>query len=248
MPTRARRCFELFFRKNPFHGEFTVFAGLEECLRFIECYEVSDSDVAYLRTLLPDAEEGFFEWVRAIDCSAIKVYAIREGTVVFPVEALLRIEGPLAIAQLLETTLLNLVNFASLVCTNACRFRYAAGLEPQLLEFGLRRAQGPDGGVSASVYSFMGGFDGTSNVLAGKLFQPHIPVSGTHSHAFVQSYGGLDDLPSDTTLNGVDLLARALDWRTRLGYDDQGLHEGELAAFVAFAMAFPKGFVALVDT
>ena len=95
----------------------------------------------------------------------------------------------MAVAQLLETTLLNLVNFASLVCTNAARMRLAAGPEPTLLEFGLRRAQGPDGGVSASKYAFMGGFDGTSNVLAGKLFKD-LPVSGTHSHAFVQSYIG----------------------------------------------------------
>ena len=97
----------------------------------------------------------------------------------------------MAVAQLLETTLLNLVNFASLVCTNAARMRLAAGPEPTLLEFGLRRAQGPDGGVSASKYAFMGGFDGTSNVLAGKLFKD-LPVSGTHSHAFVRAGKGCE--------------------------------------------------------
>ena len=98
----------------------------------------------------------------------------------------------MAVAQLLETTLLNLVNFASLVCTNAARMRLAAGPEPTLLEFGLRRAQGPDGGVSASKYAFMGGFDGTSNVLAGKLFKD-LPVSGTHSHAFVRAAKGCEN-------------------------------------------------------
>lgn len=240
--------FELYFRKNPFGGEFTVFAGLEECLRYVEHFSVTDEDVAYLRTLLPNAEEGFFAWIRSVNCDEIRIYAVDEGTVVFPKCPLLRIHGPLAIAQLLETTLLNLVNFASLVCTNAARMRLAAGPEKKLLEFGLRRAQGPDGGASASRYAFAGGFDGTSNVLAGKIF-PDLPVSGTHSHAFVQSYVTGDDLPDECVLNGVNVAEAALRWRSFLGYDDQGsLHEGEFAAFVSYAVANPGGFLALVDT
>ena len=242
---KKQAVFEVFFRKNPFKGEFTVFAGLEEVIRFVETYRLTESDVDYLRELLPQGEEGFFEWLRGLDCSEIKIYAIREGTVVFPAEPLLRIEGPLGIAQLLETTVLNLVNYASLVCTNAVRYRLAAP-EAKLFEFGPRRAQGPDGAVSASRYTFIGGFDGTSNVLAGKLFG--LPVSGTHSHAFVQSYAGIDDLPSETKINGVDIKARALSWRSTLGYDDLQLNDGEFAAFVAFALAFPARFIALVDT
>lgn len=240
--------FELYFRKNPFGGEFTIFGGLEECLCYVENFKVTDDDVEYLRTLLPRAEDEFFEWIRSVDCSKVQIYAVREGTVVFPKCPLLRIHGPLAIAQLLETTLLNLVNFASLVTTNAARMRLAAGPDKKLLEFGLRRAQGPDGGVSASRYAFQGGFDGTSNVLAGRLF-PDLPVSGTHSHAFVQSYITGDELDGDGVLGGVNLAEAALTWRRRLGYEDAGsLHAGEFAAFVAYALANPTNFVALVDT
>ena len=143
--------FELYFRQNPFGGEFTVFAGLDECIRYLESFKVTDTDVEYLRTLLPRAEPGFFDWLRALDASDVTVHAVREGTVVFPKCPLLRVHGPIGLAQLLETSLLNLVNFASLVTTNAARMRLAAGPDCRLLEFGLRRAQGPDGGVSVRV-------------------------------------------------------------------------------------------------
>ncbi|KAL3647001.1 Nicotinate phosphoribosyltransferase 2 [Castilleja foliolosa] len=105
---------------------------------------------------------------------------------------LMRIEGPVAAVQLLETPFVNLISFASLVATNAARHRFVAGKSKMLLEFGLRRAQGPDGGIGASKYCYMGGFDATSNVAARKLFG--IPLRGTHSHAFVSSYTGPDEI------------------------------------------------------
>src|SRR5512136_956805 len=131
----------------------------------------------------------------------MKIYAFEEGTISFPREPLMRVQGPIAVGQLLETSILTLTNYPSLMTTNAARYRLVAGFGKGLIEFGLRRAQGPDGGVSASRYSYMGGFDGTSNVLAGFLFG--VPIKGTHAHSFVQSFAGLKDLKNDT-LVGAD--------------------------------------------
>lgn len=235
--------FDLYFRKNPFKGEYTVFAGLEEAIALINSFCFTESDIAYLRTVLSDAEDGFFEWLATIDCSLIKVYAIKEGTIVFPRMPLVRIEGSLAVGQLLETPLLNLLNYASLVTTNATRFKRAAGPGKVLLEFGLRRAQGPDGGLSASRYAYMAGFDGTSNVLAGKLHG--IPIKGTHAHAFVQAHTTLEDVKI-STVNGHNLFDLVMKYRKQL--DAMRTNDGELAAFISYAIAFPKNFLALVDT
>lgn len=240
--------FDLFFRRNPFSGEFTVFAGLEEVLRFLEDFRFTAAQVDYIRAQLPGADLEFFRWLEAVDLSGVTLLAIPEGTVVFPRVPLLRVEGPLAIAQLMETTLLTLVNYASLVATNAARFRLAAGEGKTLLEFGLRRAQGPDGGVSASRYAYLGGFDATSNVLAGMLFG--IPVRGTMAHSYVQTFQSMNQIPDRTLLapdgRASDLAQLALSYRDRL--NQRQTNEGELAAFVSYALAFPHSFLALVDT
>lgn len=248
--------FDLFFRKNPFQGEFTVFAGLEDCIRFLQAFRYSESDIAYLKTILPaDVDPGYYNFLSTLNADKVRLYAVPEGTVVFPRVPLIRMEGPLAVLQLFESTLLNLVNYASLVTTNAARFRLAAGSHISLLEFGLRRAQGPDGGLSASKYSYLGGFDGTSNVLAGKLF--NIPLRGTHAHAFVMSFSCLDDckLRMLKPANGdqeVDFLALCCKWRKELTgvfrtIEDEA-SSGELAALISYAVSFPRSFLALVDT
>lgn len=248
--------FDLFFRKNPFQGEFTVFAGLEDCIRFLQAFHYSESDIAYLKSILPaDVDPDYYEFLLSLRADKVKLYAIPEGTVVFPRVPLIRMEGPLAILQLFESTLLNLVNYASLVTTNAARFRMAAGSNITLLEFGLRRAQGPDGGLSASKYSYLGGFDGTSNVLAGKLF--NIPLKGTHAHAFIMSFSCRDDctlrkLKTAKGDNEVDFFQLCYKWRRELSemfkvIEDEA-SDGELAAFISYAVAFPNNFLALVDT
>ena len=198
--------FELFFRRNPFGGEYTVFAGLDECLRHLRHFSFSESDVDYLRSVpsFAGCDENFFEWLLEVDCSDVKVHAMRDGTVAFPRVPLVVVEAPLGVGQLLETTLLTLVNYPSLLATNAARMVRAAEKKsnngrgrsdgellprqctkvPACVEFGLRRAQGPDGGFSASKYCTIGGFAGTSNVQAGKLCG--LNVVGTHAHSFVQ--------------------------------------------------------------
>ncbi|KPU74487.1 uncharacterized protein Dana_GF24555, isoform B [Drosophila ananassae] len=248
--------FDLFFRNNPFHGEFTIFAGLEECLKFLDSFHYSQSDIEYLKQTLPEGiENEFFEYLGNLTARDVTLFAIDEGTVAFPRVPIIKIEGPLIIVQLLETTLLTLVNYASLMATNAARYRMVAGKHVKLLEFGLRRAQGPDGGLSASKYSYTGGFDGTSNVLAGKLF--NIPVKGTHAHAYITSFSSVGELKTRLIKHkqtGImeDLLERAIHHRQMLSHvldvSTEESSEGELAAMVSYAIAFPDGFMALVDT
>ena len=260
--------FELFFRANPFNGEFTVFAGLEEALRYVSNFGFTRDDVAYLKSTPVGAnmEEEFFDFLLTLDGRELKVYAQHEGSVVFPRVPLLRVEGPLAVVQLLETTLLCLVNYASLVATNAARHRLVAGPDASLLEFGLRRAQGVDGGVSASRYAYLGGFDATSNVEAGRQFG--IPIKGTHAHSYVQSHAGWDcvrnpKLALSAKAGGEgkkacdDFPALVRDKMRQLERirDDMEVdlqwtetNESELAAFTSYALAFPSSFLALVDT
>jgi nicotinate phosphoribosyltransferase len=178
--------FHQIFRKNPFQGNYAVAAGLETVIDFLKDYHFSEQDISYLSTLRTANGGSLFPPDFLLYLKKLRftcdVDAVPEGTVIFPHEPLLRIKGPLIQGQLLESTLLNIVNFQTLVATKASRVREVAGNE-QILEFGMRRAQGPDGALSASRAAYIGGCDATSNVLAGKLFD--IPVCGTHAHSWV---------------------------------------------------------------
>ena len=184
-----RAVFHLFFRRAPFGEKAALAAGIQPALDFLTQLKFSEDDLAYLGTLAgPDGqpifESAFLDYLRDLAWS-LDVAAVPEGTLVLPHEPLLRIEGPLLQCQLVETALLNIVNFQTLIATKAARVCSAAEGDP-VLEFGLRRAQGPDGGLSASRAAFLGGCAATSNVLAGKEFG--IPVKGTHAHSWVMSY------------------------------------------------------------
>ncbi|KAM7176158.1 nicotinate phosphoribosyltransferase isoform 2-T2 [Macrochelys suwanniensis] len=150
--------FELFFRRCPCRGGFALSAGLGECLAFLRAFRLRQPEIEYLQSVLPSTtEKAFFDYLLTVDASEVTVSSAPEGSVVFATVPLLQVKGPLLVVQLLETTLLCLVNYASLVATNAARFRMLAGPDKKLLELGLRRAQGPDGGLSASKYSYIGG-------------------------------------------------------------------------------------------
>ncbi|XP_062252139.1 nicotinate phosphoribosyltransferase [Platichthys flesus] len=257
---REPAVFELFFRDNPFGGGFSVFAGLHDCQLFLRSFRFTDRDVEFLRSVLPPATDpAFFQFLRGLDCSGVTLRSVPEGTVVFARVPLMEVAGPLAVVQLLETSLLCLVNFASLVCSNAARFRLAAGPRRKLLEMGLRRAQGPDGGLTASRYSYIGGFDLTSNVQAGFLYG--IPVAGTMAHSYVTSFTSLEEVWPQTLVaaaaaggdpDPVDIISLTKGWLTRvcdlLAAAPGKIREGELAAFLSYAIAYPENFLPVIDS
>lgn len=181
--------FNAFFRSCPFEGGYAVFCGLDNVIDYLENLHFTDEDLDYLAALKgnddkPLFDAGFLEYLRTFEF-ACDVDAMPEGTLVFPHEPMIRVRGPIVQAQFLETTLLNLINYETLIATKASRVVRAAG-DGVVLEFGLRRAPGPDGGVSEARATMVGGCDATSNVLAGKLFD--VPVKGTHAHSWVMAH------------------------------------------------------------
>lgn len=181
--------FHLFYRKQPFGSGYSISAGLQNAIEYLENFKFEDDDIDYLKTLKGnDGQElfplEFLEYLSNLKLD-LDIDAIPEGTVVFPNEPLIKVKGSLLQCQIVETALLNIVNFQTLVATKAARIKNKAKDET-VMEFGLRRAQGIDGGLSASRASYVGGADSTSNVLAGKLFG--IPIAGTHAHSWVLSF------------------------------------------------------------
>ncbi|HUJ61706.1 MAG TPA: nicotinate phosphoribosyltransferase [Kofleriaceae bacterium] len=205
--------FHLSYRKTPFGGGYAIAAGIAPAVAYLRRLRFTSDDLAYLATVR-DREgaalfpAGFLDYLGAMRFQCT-VDAVPEGAVIFPHEPILRVRGPIAQAQLVETPLLTLINYQTLVATKAARVCEAARGAP-VFEFGLRRAQGVDGGLGASRAAYIGGCTGTSNVLAGKLLG--IPVTGTHAHSWVM------------------------------------FHDGELAAFRAYADAMPGNCTLLVDT
>jgi nicotinate phosphoribosyltransferase len=198
-------CFDYFYRKNPFNGAYVIFAGLSDIVDYLENLHFSEEDCKYLESI--GFDKKFTDYLREFRFIG-SLYAPKEGEVVFPVEPIIRVEGNMIEAQLIETALLNIVNFASLIATKAHRIRMVAG-DRLLVDFGLRRAQGL-GSILASKAAIIGGFNSTSNVYSA--FAYGLKSTGTQAHSWVQSY------------------------------------EDELYAFRAFAEAFPKSCVLLVDT
>jgi nicotinate phosphoribosyltransferase len=178
-----RAVFEMFFRRQPFGGGFSVFAGLATLVEQLQGFSFSGEDLAYLDSL-HFFEDAFLEYLKNFRFSG-SLWAMDEGTIVFPQEPLIRVDSNLIESQIIEGLVLNTINFQSLIATKAARVYLASG-RGSIMEFGLRRAQGTDGAMSASRAAFIGGAAGTSNVLAGKAWG--IPVLGTMAHAWVMSF------------------------------------------------------------
>ena len=189
-----RAIFHLFYRKPPFGGKYAIATGQALAADIIRGLRFSADDVQYLGRLKgadgqPLFREPFLNYLQRLRFSG-DVLAMPEGSRVYPHEPILRVEASLVEAQLLETALLNVINFSTLITTKAARIRAAAGRDT-VLEFGLRRAQGPDGGLAASRAAYLGGCDATSNVWAGRYYG--IPVKGTHAHSWVMSFPTEDE-------------------------------------------------------
>ena len=184
-----RACFDVFFRDNPFGGGYAVCCGTGQIADLVENFSYDDDAIEFLRSVQapgggPMFTEGFLSFLSDFRMS-VTVRAVPEGELVFPREPMVRVEGPVIDCQLLETALLNLVNFQTLVATKAARVAQAAEGHA-VSDFGLRRAQGPDGGLAVARASYVGGATSTSNVLAGKIYG--IPVFGTHAHSWVMAF------------------------------------------------------------
>jgi nicotinate phosphoribosyltransferase len=187
----AEAVFHLFFRRNPFGGGFAVACGLSRVLDLLADFRFEREDLDYLGRQTGNDGRALFDPAFLGELSRLRlacdVDAVPEGTVVFPYEPLVRVRGPLLQAQLVETALLNFVNFETLIATKAARVVLAARGD-EVIDFGLRRAQGIDGGLSASRAAFVGGCTATSNVFAGRLLG--LPVRGTHAHSWVMAWDG----------------------------------------------------------
>ena len=182
--------FDLYFRRNPFNGGYAVAAGLEDAIRAVMDVKFGDDDIRFLRAMksstgAPLFRDAFLQYLGDFRFSG-NIRAVPEGTVVFPNEPLLQVSGTLIECQMIETILLCHINFQTLIATKAARIWEAAN-HSSVIEFGLRRAQGPDGALSACRAAFIGGADATSNVLGAALLR--MPAKGTHAHSWIQSFG-----------------------------------------------------------
>lgn len=234
--------FDLFFRQNDMIT-YSLACGLEQAIDYVLNLHFDDDDIAYFKSLNIFCDE-FIEYLRDFKFTG-EIYAVPEGTVVFPSEPILTVKAPIMQAQLIETALLNIINFQTLIASKAAKIRYVAK-EDVIMEFGLRRAQAPDAGIYGARAAVIGGCNSTSNVLAGKMF--NIPVAGTHAHSWVMNFKDeytafkayADVYPEnalllvdtyDTLNQGVPNAIKVFDYLKEKGYKGKGirLDSGDLA-------------------
>lgn len=245
---RREAVFHLTYRTNPFQGDYAIACGLDLVIDWLQNLRFSQNDIDYLASLTGNNQEklfdpSFLKFLEELDFQW-DIDAMPEGTLVFTHEPLVRVKGPLWQAQILETTLLNLINFSTLIATKASRVVQAVQGD-KVLEFGLRRAQGIDGGITCARATYIGGCHATSNVLASKLF--NIPIKGTHAHSWVMSFTTeekafmkyAEAMPNNSiflvdtfdSIEGVKKAIKAGKWLRERGYAMDGirLDSGDMA-------------------
>jgi nicotinate phosphoribosyltransferase len=237
--------FDAFFRTNPCGGGYSIMCGVEQLLKYVKELHFSPQDIDYLRSV-GIFDEDFLDYLAHFEFTG-DIYAIPEGTLIFPREPLVKVVAPIMQAQLMETAILNIINHQSLIATKAARICYAARGDG-IMEFGLRRAQGPDAGTYGARAAVIAGCVGTSNVLCGELFQ--VPIKGTHAHSWIMSFP--DELTAfktyadlypvgcillvdtyDTLKSGVPNAIKTFQYMREKGYNMKGygirLDSGDLA-------------------
>lgn len=188
--------FDIFYRKNPSGGGYAIAAGLEQAIKYIENLSFTKEDIDYLLSLNV-FDSRFLDYLKTFKFSG-EIYAVAEGSVIFPNEPIVRVKAPIIECQLMESALLNIINHQSLIATKAARVCWAAQNDI-VMEFGLRRAQGPDASIYGARAAIIGGCNATSNVLTGKMF--NVPVKGTHAHSWVMSFN--DELTAFTEYSKI---------------------------------------------
>ncbi|EHL09942.1 nicotinate phosphoribosyltransferase [Peptoanaerobacter stomatis] len=222
--------FDMFYRKNPNDGGYTIVCGINEVIDYIENLKFEEEDIQYLKSLNTFDEE-FLKYLRDFKFDG-EIYAVEEGTIMFPNEPIIRVKAKAMQAQLVETTILCIINFQTLIATKASRICYSA-MGDSVMEFGLRRAQAPDAGLYGAKAAVIGGCIGTSNVLAGQKFD--IPVLGTHAHSWIQSF--------DTELDAFRAYAKAYPTKTVLLLDTYDtLNSGIRNAITVFNELREQGY------
>lgn len=242
--------FELFFRKNPFRGKFAVVAGINDIIKCIMNWKITNDEIHMLKKLYVQFDSEFFEYLKTIHLN-VNVNSVRDGDIVFANEPLVQLTGNFIFLRILETTLLNLVGHSTLITTLASRIKLRSNGK-KLFEFGCRRAQGATGALNSAKYSYIAGFDGTSNILAGTLY--NIPLVGTHAHSFVMPFIDINDVSDNLIVNNVknaympclNFKKYVLDIHNEICKSKTNL--GELGAFIQYAYTFPSKFLALIDT
>lgn len=239
--------FEIYFRKCPFNGKFAILGGVYEAIKYINSFRFTDAQLEFVRKKMSHYQDIdlFINYLKGLSGRDVSLYCIEEGSIVFPHEPLMVIQGPLLICQILESALLNMINYPTLIATNSMLYKISINHKP-LAEFGCRRAQGPDGALSGTRYSAVG-CDFTSNVYASFLYD--IPIIGTMSHSFISSYQHGETLHSKylDNHNFLSIVHKNKEIIHKL-YNCEFAKDSELTAFVSFAQINPKIFICLIDT